>query len=147
MYRIREADGCDDAADLAILHELIFETTAPPADTSDGHWWLVYAARDPNPVAFAGVVPSDRYSAAGYYKRVGVLPHCRGHGLQLRLTRVIERRCRRQGWRRIISDTTDNVPCANNFIRAGYRLFDPGAAAWSFPNSLYWTKDLRTTQT
>jgi hypothetical protein len=35
----------------------------------------------------------------------------------------------------IISDTTDNMHSANNFIRASYRLF--------WPNTLYWRKDVK----
>jgi GNAT superfamily N-acetyltransferase len=146
-YAIREADGCDDAADLAMLHEQIFETSlpsetsAPRVDTSLGHWWLVTANRDPDPVAFAGLIPSDRYPLSGYYQRVGVLAPWRGHGLQLRLTRALEARGRRNGWQRIIADTTCNLPSANNFIRAGYRLFAP-EYPWAHRETLYWTKEL-----
>jgi phage terminase large subunit len=37
------------------------------------------------------------------------------------------------------SDTTDNVPSANNFIRAGYRLYRP-QCPWGWPQTLYWRK-------
>jgi phage terminase large subunit len=37
------------------------------------------------------------------------------------------------------SDTTDNVASANNFIRAGYRLYRP-QHPWAWPNTLYWRK-------
>jgi hypothetical protein len=30
---------------------------------------------------------------------------------------------------------------ANNFIRAGYRLFGP-KHPWAWPNTLYWRKDV-----
>lgn len=36
-------------------------------------------------------------------------------------------------------DTTDNLSSANNFIKAGYRLYMP-EFPWSFPNALYWRK-------
>jgi phage terminase large subunit len=39
------------------------------------------------------------------------------------------------------SDTTDNVVSANNFIRAGYRLFQPHSP-WGWTNTLYWRKVL-----
>ena len=29
------------------------------------------------------------------------------------------------GWCSVVPDTTDNLPSANNFIRAGYRLYRP----------------------
>lgn len=141
-YRIREVDGDDEdnAADLALLHDLTFGSTDPKANTSEGHWWFAFFEDQEAPVAFAGIVPSI-FPNAGYYKRVGVLPKHRGAGLQLRFSRVIENRCRRNGWTTIYSDTTDNIPSANNFIRAGYELFEP-PNRWAFQNSLYWRKRL-----
>lgn len=41
----------------------------------------------------------------------------------------------------MVSDTTDNVVSANNFIRSGYTLFRP-ASAWAWPHTLYWWKEL-----
>lgn len=90
-----------------------------------------------NPVAFAGIIPSTHVLNAGYFCRVGVVRrHC-GHGLQLRLMRAMEARARVTGWCSVISDTTDNMRSANNFIRAGYRLFSP-KTPWAWPNTLYW---------
>jgi phage terminase large subunit len=40
------------------------------------------------------------------------------------------------------SDTTDNLASANNFIRAGYRLYQP-QNPWAWPNTLYWRKFVR----
>jgi phage terminase large subunit len=39
------------------------------------------------------------------------------------------------------AETTDNVVSANNFIRAGYRLYRP-QDPWAWPNTLYWRKVL-----
>ena len=39
------------------------------------------------------------------------------------------------------SDTTDNLASANNFIRAGYRLYQP-QYPWAWPNTLYWRKSI-----
>jgi phage terminase large subunit len=39
------------------------------------------------------------------------------------------------------SDTTDNLASANNFIRAGYRLYRP-QMPWAWPNSLYWRRSI-----
>jgi hypothetical protein len=92
--------------------------------------------------AFAGVVPSTRACNAGYLSRVGVLKkHC-GFGLQLRLMRALETRAKHNGWKCMVSDTTENVASANNFIRAGYRLYQP-RAPWGWPNTLYWRKFIR----
>lgn len=141
-YRIREVDGNDDdiADALSELHQLTFLGAAPGPEFDQGHWWI--ASRETEPVAFAGILPSTHFANAGYFCRVGVLrKHC-GHGLQLRLMRAIEARARLNGWCSIISDTTDNMHSANNFIRAGYHLFSP-INPWAWSNTLYWRKDMK----
>lgn len=141
-YRIREVDGADDdiVDTLAELHQLTFLDAAPAPEFDRGHWWIAFCEIEP--VAFAGVVLSTRFPDAGYFCRVGVLgEHC-GHGLQVRLMRAVEARARLNGWYSIISDTTDNMYSANNFIRAGYRLFSP-RTPWAWPNALYWRKDIK----
>jgi GNAT superfamily N-acetyltransferase len=141
-YRIREVDGRDDeiADVLTELHRLTFFGAAsiPPFDW--GHWWLAYHAT--MPVGFAGAVPSTHVRTSGYFCRVGVLQTHRGNCLQLRLMRAIERRARHNGWRWIVSDTTANVASANNFIRAGYRIYQP-QTPWGFPDTLYWRKIIK----
>jgi GNAT superfamily N-acetyltransferase len=138
-YRIREVDGHDDEITdcLTELHRLTFfgGASIPPFDW--GHWWLAY--HEAEPVAFAGAVPSTHVRNAGYFCRVGVLRAHWGNRLQLRLMRAMERRARRMGWRWMVSDTTDNVASANNFIRAGYRMYQP-RDPWAFPDTLYWRK-------
>lgn len=140
-YRVREVDGQDeDIADtLAELHRLTFFDSASLPEFDHGHWWLAFQAG--RPVAFAGVVPSTHVHNAGYFSRVGVLKrHC-GRALQLRLMRAMEARARHNGWNCVVSDTTDNLASANNFIRAGYRLYLP-TVPWAWPNTLYWRKFL-----
>lgn len=141
-YRIREVDGADDdiADTLRELHQLTFLDAAPVPKFDQGYWWLAF--RKTKPVAFAGVISSTYFVNAGYFYRVGVLGEYCGHGLQLRLMRAMEARARLNGWCSVISDTTDNMHSANNFIRAGYRLFAP-ADPWAWPNTLYWRKDLK----
>lgn len=142
MYRIREVDGHDDetADALTELHRLTFFDGAPIPEFDQGHWWLAF--RETTPIAFAGVVPSTRAHNAGYFCRVGVLKkHC-GNELQLRLMRALESRARRNGWSSVVSDTTDNPASANNFIRAGYRLYRP-LYPWGYPTTLYWRKSIR----
>jgi len=78
----------------------------------------------------------------GIFYRVGVLKKHHGNGLQLRLMRALESRARHNGWSCIVSDTTDNLASANNFIRAGYRLYQP-QYPWAWPNTLYWRKSIR----
>ena len=141
MYRIREVDCQDDEIKdtLRELHELTFLDRARMPDFEQGHWWMVFC--EAKPVAFAGVVSSTHAVNAGYFCRVGVLAeHC-GHGLQVRLMRALEARARRNGWTAIISDTTDNMNSANNFIRTGYRLHQP-PSPWAWSHTLYWRKDL-----
>ena len=139
MYRIREVDGLDDeiAETLAELHKLTFFDSAPVPRFDHGHWWLVRHAT--SSVAFAGLIPSTHACNAGYFCRVGVLRKHYGRGLQLRLMRAMEARSRLNGWCSVVSDTTDNLPSANNFIRAGYQLYRP-PIPWAWPNTLYWRK-------
>lgn len=141
MYRIREIDGHDDevADTLADLHRLTFFNGASVPDFDRGHWWLAF--HETAPIGFAGVIPATRALNAGYFCRVGVLKkHC-GNTLQLRFMRAVEARARRNGWSSIVSDTTDNLASANNFIRAGYRLYQP-PCPWAWPHSLYWRKSI-----
>jgi GNAT superfamily N-acetyltransferase len=141
MYRIREVDGEDEdvTAVLTDLHQLTFFKSAPMPEFEWGHWWLTFHAG--TPVAFAGMVPSTHADNAGYFCRVGVLQAHWGRALQLRLMRAIEARARNNGWAYVVSDTTDNVPSANNFIKAGYRLYRP-RYPWGWPHTLYWRKFL-----
>lgn len=141
MYRIREVDALDEEVIelLTDLHRTIFLSSAPLPDFDTGHWWV--ASRRKRPVGFAGIVPAVAIRDCGYFCRVGVIREHRGHGLQLRLMRVMEWRAKRNGWRSVISDTTGNNSSANNFIRAGYRLFEP-QSPWGWANTLYWRKAL-----
>jgi GNAT superfamily N-acetyltransferase len=142
MYRIREVDGYDDeiADALTDLHRLTFFDGASIPEFGWGYWWLAYL--EAIPVALAGVVPSTRAYNAGYICRVGVLKKHWGNRLQLRLMRAAESRARHRGWSCVVSDTTDNLASANNFIRAGYRLYRP-QYPWAWPNTLYWRKSIR----
>jgi GNAT superfamily N-acetyltransferase len=142
MYIIRHVDGEDDeiAETLADLHRLTFFESAPIPEFDWGYWWLVFCDRAP--VAFAGLIPSILVPNTGYFCRVGVLEKHHGHALQLRLMRAAETRARRDGWCCIVSDTTHNIPSANNFIRAGYRLYRP-EIPWGWPQTLYWRKPIQ----
>lgn len=146
MYRIREVDGDDEdvAETLDMLHDLCFMDAALRVKYDYGYWWIAYYGKEV--AGFAGLVPSTIGPGVGYLKRAGVLPEHRGRGLQRRLLKVRERRARELGWSQVITDTTDNVPSANNLIRSGYKLFEPERASaqpWAWKHSLYWMKELR----
>lgn len=142
MYRIREVDANDDeiAETLAELHRQTFFGSASIPKFDQGNWWLAF--REAESVAFAGLIPSTHVCNAGYFCRVGVLSEHWGHRLQLRLMRALEARARRNGWCSIVSDTTDNLTSANNFIRARYQLFEP-THPWAWPHTLYWRKPIK----
>ncbi|WP_275197341.1 GNAT family N-acetyltransferase [Bradyrhizobium sp. CSA207] len=142
MYRICMVDAGEDeiAETLGDLHRLTFLDGATLPRFELGAWWLAY--HDDQAIAFAGVVPSTHARKSGYFSRVGVLHRHWGRGLQLRLMRAIEARGRRIGWNSIVSDTTDNPVSANNFIQAGYRLYEP-KVPWAWSHTLYWRKWLR----
>jgi GNAT superfamily N-acetyltransferase len=130
----------DVAESLADLHRLTFFDAATMPQFELGAWWIAYHGDDA--VAFAGVVPSTHVRNCGYLSRVGVMQRHWGNGLQLRLMRAVEARVRRVGWHGIVSDTTDNVVSANNFIKAGYRLYEP-EVPWAWSHTLYWRRLLR----
>lgn len=138
--RIRKVDGGKKSDLLHRLHDDIFGDSAPQIDTNYGHHWVVYNGADP--VGFACLVMSTLASDVGYLKRAGVMPVARGYGLQRKLIAVREAQARRNGWSRMITDTTfNNVQSSNNLIRAGYHLFEPGFR-WGFNTGLYWVRDL-----
>jgi hypothetical protein len=142
IYRIREVDGGDEEISdvLSELHRQIFFESAPLPPFDWGHWWL--AVYRNLPIGFAGLIPSTHAVNAGYFCRVGVIRNHCGNSLQYRFMRALELRAQRNGWSSIVSDTTDNVVSANNFIRAGYRLFRP-RAPWAWPHTLYWHKQIK----
>lgn len=142
MYKIREVDGSDD--DIAeIIRHFNRQTEDFPELTDDeldgGHWWLAYRGDDP--VGFAGMVHSKQYHGVGYFKRAGVDPAHRGHGLQIRLMRVRINKARKLGYSHLVSECTETVYSANNFIKAGFRIYQP-SRPWAFKNSIYWIKAL-----
>jgi GNAT superfamily N-acetyltransferase len=142
MYRIRAVDVDDDeiAETLTDLHRMTFFDSAAVPQFAWGSWWIAYDGAEP--VAFAGVVPSTHVRNSGYFCRVGVLKQHWGRALQLRLMRAMEAHARRIGWDSIVSDTTDNPVSANNFIKAGYRLYVPDVP-WGWANTLYWRRRLK----
>jgi hypothetical protein len=137
-YTIREVDSEDYEDVIAELHQLTFFDTAPLPDLTVGNWWLAW--KEKFPIGFAGLVPSTIDPHMAYFNRVGVLPRHAG-GLQLRFMRAIEAKARKLGFVWLASDTTDNIRSANNFIKAGWHLFEPGEP-WAMPRSLYWSKRL-----
>jgi GNAT superfamily N-acetyltransferase len=142
-YRSRRADLTDDldVENLRDLHTLTFGDTAPMAEFDYGAWWLVYPAGEQDPIAFAGIVKSSYGPGYAYFKRMGVLPGHRGHGLQRRLIRVRERWARKEGFHTIITDTCENSQSANNLVRCGFKLFDP-PVGWGLKGSIYFRKSV-----
>jgi GNAT superfamily N-acetyltransferase len=143
VYKIREVDASDD--DIAdIIHHFNRQTKEFPELTEEeldgGFWWLAYLGDEP--VGFAGMVLSNQWHNVGYFKRAGVDPKHRGHGLQIRLMRVRISKARKLGYSHLISECTDTIWSANNFIRAGFRIYQP-RNPWAFKNSIYWIKTLQ----
>lgn len=135
-YPIRQVDSDEFADD---IERLQIETELPCAKYDHIQWWFAFFNN--YPIAYLGLMPSLVVDRAAYLVRVGVLHEHRGHSLQLRLMRVAERYARHHGYLQIVSDTTDNLASANNFIRAGYQLFAPNPP-WAFSTSNYWRKTL-----
>lgn len=144
-YRIKRVDGTDEeiADTLRELHDECFGSSAPQIDPERGAWWLAFAPDAARDLAgFCGVTPTyGQPGEVAYLKRAGVLLPHRGQGLQRRFVRVREALARKDGYRCIVTDTTDNPPSANNLIACGYRIYRP-EKPWGFPETIYWYKDL-----
>lgn len=141
MYRFQLADTDDEeiVEILKGLHDITFGDGAPMPEFEKGWWWFGHNGREL--AGYCGLTESTIGPGVGYLKRAAVLRDHRGQGLQRRMITLRERKARCLGFATTITDTTDNVPSANNLIASGYRLFDP-AVPWAFPHSLYWRKNL-----
>jgi len=133
-----------DASDRAIKRRLtVLQKSCLPADKlyfpADGVWWMAYY-RDA-PVGFACATPSKQLAGAVYLSRCGVVPAYRGCGIQRQMIRLRVAWARRHGYNWAVSDTTDNIPSANNLISCGFRLYVP-EVQYSYARALYWRKKL-----
>jgi hypothetical protein len=121
------------------MHDETFGSSAPQIDPEQGHWWIAY--HNTTLAGFCGLTELPEEPDCRYLKRAATLLGHRGHGLQRRMIRVREALGRRLGIKTLVTDTTDNIPSANNLMRAGYRLYKP-QTPWGFNHSLYWFKSL-----
>jgi len=112
-----------------------------PHDTTYGHWWIISDAHGVA-CAFAGVVPSSRWTDTGYLCRAGVIPTHRGYGLQKRLIRARIRQARSLDWNWLITDTFHNPASANSLISTGFKMFEP-TKPWGANGTLYWRLNLK----
>jgi L-amino acid N-acyltransferase YncA len=140
MYEIHEVNGEDYADEINRLNALFPDDFLPlkPKHLAKGFWWLVRLEHQA--VGFAGMVPFEPFSD-GYFKRVGILKDHRGNGLTQRLMTKAFEKAKAVGWRRLISEChCENIPSANNHIRAGFLLVE-AERPWD-KESLVWSKDL-----
>ena len=111
-----------------------------PASTLVGWWWIA-RSNEGEPVGFAGLYRSTRWSDAGYLCRAGVARAFRGRGIQRRLIAARQRKAASLGMRWLITDTRDNPASANSLIGAGFRMFTP-SVPWAADGALYWRKQI-----
>ena len=133
-----------DVADPAIEKRLtVLQKACLPHDTvyfpEGGVWWMAFHRS--TPVGFACVSPSQQLADGVYLGRCGVLPAYRGRGIQRHMIRLRVFWARRHGYKWVVSDTTDNIPSANNLISCGFKLYTP-AIQYSYARALYWRKKL-----
>jgi GNAT superfamily N-acetyltransferase len=107
--------------------------------SAGGVWWVGFEGD--NAVAFCVVAPSKRWLDTAYLARAGVIASHRGKGLQKRMITLRERYAKRNKFKWVITDTTDNPPSSNSLIKRGYQLFDP-SEPWGYSKTLYWRKKL-----
>jgi GNAT superfamily N-acetyltransferase len=112
-----------------------------PYDTNFGYWWTATDALGIC-TGFAGLVHSVRWSDAGYLCRSGVLPACRGQGIQKKLIRARIKKAKQLGMNWLVTDTRDNPASANSLISCGFKMFNP-SVPWGFKDTVYWRLNLR----
>jgi GNAT superfamily N-acetyltransferase len=136
-FSIRRVDGSNPEWAL-VLRAL--QKACLPSDTlfaTKAGWWFIAFNELSEPVAFAGMVPSARWSDCVYFCRAGVLPAFQGRGLQKRLIRARLRTAKALGMNWAVSDTYDNPASANSLIATGFKMFEP-TVPWGARRTLYW---------
>jgi GNAT superfamily N-acetyltransferase len=125
---------------LSALQELCLPYDKPHK-TNSGWWWIA-TSDDNEPIGFAGLVPSTRWSDTGYLCRAGVVPNARGKGLQKNFIRLRARQALTNGYRWLITDTYENPASANSLISVGFKMFEP-SVPWGAKGTLYWRLKLK----
>jgi GNAT superfamily N-acetyltransferase len=136
--------GQVDPSDPGVKRQLkVLQKACLPADDlyfpEDGVWWMAHHRI--TPIGFSCLSPSQQMEDGIYLGRCGVLSAYRGYGIQRQMIRLRVQWARRHGYRWAVSDTTDNIPSANNLISCGFRLYTP-KVLYSFARALYWRKKL-----
>lgn len=142
MINLVGVNGQTRAADLRRLNAMWPDAFLPLKDKHlrYGDWWIALTPEGEE-AGFCGSVPFG-FDGYCYLKRAGVLPKFQGQGLQFEMIAIREHRAKGQGFKYLVSECeTVNVPSANNFIRAGFKLFEP-ERPWASDPSLYWIKPL-----
>lgn len=110
----------------------------PPYNKQSAVWWFVYDNNN-TPIAFAGAKlwEPDNYV---YLCLSGVLPNCRGKGIQKKLINVRIKWAKSIGAKGCYTYTVpENYPSSNSLISCGFKLFKP-AYKWGYEDGLYWIK-------
>ena len=110
-----------------------------PYDTNHGYWWI--ATQDGVDCAFAGLICSPWWSDCAYLIRCGVVPNCRGQGLQKKFIRVRIRQAKALKMNWVITSTYDNPASANSLISCGFKMFNP-TKPWMAKHTSYWRLNL-----
>lgn len=125
-FKIRIAKSDRDLEQVYALDLIIFgkaDGAYESAEYLEGHvWWLVTDEKQ-EPVAYCGLSCHETYA---YYAKVGVVNRARGHGLQKKLSRIMENYARKNGMTEMVTYvSTTNPISANNLINSGYRVYVP----------------------
>ena len=139
-YSLRPATTASHFSDIILLDRACF-----PEDTiiqpEKGFYWLLWC--EGKAIGYTGIVPAKRDVDTAVRTRSCILPGYRGKGLQRRLIRVTQRWARGIGLGMVLATTASwNDASANNFIRTGWRVYDP-ANRWMEKGTIYWKWDTR----
>ena len=113
-----------DTIILKIMHRCCFGD-CPEPDWDDDYWW--YVTENDLPVAFGGmgIMDGEGGDKIGIFTRVGVLPHWRGEGLQVKLIHARLNYAKRQNCIRCVTYTVDNPASENSLINCGFKRYQP----------------------
>lgn len=116
--------------------KVIYHTYFLKDTIDDWTWWV--AVDDNQRIVGISALCAGKHATI---PAVAVIDRARGYGLQARLMKRAMWAARDMGYRCILSDTTDTIWSANNFIRLGFHIFNP-SAPWRHARTIYWRKYL-----
>ena len=131
-----------ETRDLKLIHaadRLCFPHDPACSYLGAAKWWI--AKIDGSTAGYIGAV-YNMSTGQVYNCRTGVLPWCRGQGLQKVLTRRVVRWAKSIHASAVVTDTViENIASNNSLIACGFRMYEP-EVPWTVPGGIYWRRKI-----